>query len=206
MEQTASRSQDVELVSRIRDGDARAETLLHDKYQPRIYYLIKNAIPSKEEAEEVCQEVFRAVLEAARQEKIREPEKLFSFIYRVGSYKIKDWIKAKQKRERFEDDGPTANTEDELINQEKRKRLKNAWQKLNLEAKRLLYLLYVRGWSSKEVGEYFGISHEAVRKRAQHYKNKIRKEFAKGQKAGHKIFGLTTLMLESLDKLLFMKL
>ena len=185
MESKESIKEDVDLVNRTLNGDAKVERRLHDKYKRQIYFFIKRQITSKEEAEEVCQDVLRAVLEAMQKGKIKEPEKLSSFIYRVSSFKITDWIRERkndQKMERFENGGIkniAENAEEETMNEEMRIRLKKAWQKLNLETKRLLYLLYVHGLNSEEVGQYFGLSPDVIRKRAQRAKEKIRKEFSK---------------------------
>jgi len=69
-----------DLVTRIRDGDRRAEAELVERYSRGVSLIIRRAVGQAAAAEDLSQETFRLALEKIRRGEVREPEKLSGFV------------------------------------------------------------------------------------------------------------------------------
>jgi RNA polymerase sigma-70 factor (ECF subfamily) len=74
----------VELVRRIRSGDAAAEEELVRRYSRGLLFHLRRTAGDPDLADDLHQETFRVVLERLRGEGIGEPERLAGFILGIG--------------------------------------------------------------------------------------------------------------------------
>ena len=84
------------LLGRLRDRDERAFREMVEEHQDRIYNLLYRMIGSKEEAEELAQDVFVTVFKTIDQ--FRGESKLSTWLYRVAANHCKNRIKYLSRR------------------------------------------------------------------------------------------------------------
>ncbi len=77
---TAEGRSAADLVRRVADGDAAAETELYERYQRGLLFLLRRLTGSPEQAEDLRQEAFRIVFERLRGRGLKEPEGLLGFL------------------------------------------------------------------------------------------------------------------------------
>src|SRR5882762_11577345 len=134
MEPGATTLLDSDLVRNVRDGNSLAETAIYEKYAARVYFLALSETHSAEDAEDVRAETFLRVIQALRQNKLRSPESLPSFIVGIALNVIREHSRAKFKTEQL--DGSELNLPSEqslesaFLNEETSQALKQAAEKL----------------------------------------------------------------------------
>lgn len=99
--QQPSRPLDSALVEEIRREESAAEAALYERFSARVYYLARRRLGSREHAEDVRAETFVRVLQAIRQNRIRSPESLPSFILQTAHNVIREWIRQEWKAGRL---------------------------------------------------------------------------------------------------------
>src|SRR5262249_29649605 len=86
------------LVSRISDGDLRAEEDLVRIFWPRITFLVIARTGDREAAPDIAQEVMLTVVNALRSGQLREPDKLIGFVYGTARNFISNHLRARSRR------------------------------------------------------------------------------------------------------------
>ncbi|MBD3342363.1 MAG: sigma-70 family RNA polymerase sigma factor [Candidatus Lokiarchaeota archaeon] len=168
MAENQANTEDVLLVERIRNGDKMAESLLDKKYRPRVLFLAMSKLKNNEEAEDICQETMTVVFTAINSNRIREPEKLSSYILTICRRKIIDHIKKKKRRieevdlneNEIKDPSKANGFIDEGFGDE----ATAALEKLSEREQSIIYLTYVFGWSGQEISRVLRITPDYVRK------------------------------------------
>ena len=170
--------QDEKVVARIHMGDSEAEDYLSAKFTKRILFIARRKLPSIEDAEDIRQETLLAVLNAARQGKINNPERLSSFIYQICSNKIYDFFKSSPKYTSIDDQKDLEICTPAPINNwpslEESDMLRAKWKKLKLLDRRILYLKYIRKMKYEDIAQNLNLSIQTLKKRAQRAKEKMR--------------------------------
>jgi RNA polymerase sigma factor (sigma-70 family) len=87
------------LLAGIRDRSEASIQQLVTQFQSKVFNLILNLIQSKEDAEELCQDVFVEVVQSAAH--FREDSSLATWIYRIAYNRSLDFIKMKKRKKRF---------------------------------------------------------------------------------------------------------
>ncbi|MCK6459356.1 MAG: sigma-70 family RNA polymerase sigma factor, partial [Planctomycetes bacterium] len=91
-----ARTDDTELVRRIRAGDAEALRLVVERYEERIFALIHGIVRDAHEVEDVAQEVFLKVF--TRIEAFDGRSQFYTWLYRVAVNAAKDHVKKRVRR------------------------------------------------------------------------------------------------------------
>ena len=73
---------DTQLVHRARGGDRRAFDMLMTKYRHRILYLVGRIVHDREQAQDVCQEVFIRAYQGLA--KFRGDSAFYTWLYRIA--------------------------------------------------------------------------------------------------------------------------
>jgi RNA polymerase sigma-70 factor (ECF subfamily) len=89
----------VDLVSRIREGDRQAEAELVERYSLGVMIIIRRVVRDTMAAEDIHQEGFRIVLEKIRRGDVREPEKLSGFVCGVARNLVIDHFRRATRQE-----------------------------------------------------------------------------------------------------------
>jgi RNA polymerase sigma factor (sigma-70 family) len=87
------------LLAGIRAGDEAAIQQLVAQFQKRVFNIILNLVQSREDAEELCQDVFIEIIQSAA--RFREESSLSTWIYRIAYNRSLDFIKMKKRKKRF---------------------------------------------------------------------------------------------------------
>lgn len=96
MKQSYSYSNDSELVSGIRSGEAEAFRLLVEKYQDKIKRTSKGFVHSDADAEDITQDVLIEVYQSI--DKFKGESELSTWIYRIAVNKSLNFLKSSFKR------------------------------------------------------------------------------------------------------------
>ncbi|MHC4223227.1 MAG: RNA polymerase sigma factor [Planctomycetota bacterium] len=91
-----ARTDDRELVRRLRAQDPEALRLVVERYQKRVFALIYGIVRDKHEVEDVAQEVFLKVY--TRIGAFDERSKFYTWLYRVAANAAKDHVKKRSRR------------------------------------------------------------------------------------------------------------
>jgi RNA polymerase sigma factor (sigma-70 family) len=87
------------LLNGIRNKNEASIKQLVTQFQTRVFNTILNLVQSKEDAEELCQDVFVEVIESAA--RFRGDSSLSTWIYRIAYNRSLDFIKMKKRKKRF---------------------------------------------------------------------------------------------------------
>ena len=156
-----------DLATNIRQGDATAETALYEKFSARIYFLALSELRSKEDAEDVRAETFLRVIQALRQDKLRSPESLPSFIVGIALNVIREVIRQKQKAPQL--DGSELDLVDEhalesaFLDEAASRAVREVAEKLKPRDREFLRLYYFEEMPKEEIARALGIKEERVR-------------------------------------------
>jgi RNA polymerase sigma-70 factor (ECF subfamily) len=158
-----------QLIARIQSGDRTAEEELARFFHPRVRALVSARLRDSHAGLEVAQECVLAVLLAARNGQIREPERLPAFIYGTARNMVNNHFRSRSAS--AESDPPAAEPAvhsqqfEEQAEREQRSRVRAALEKLNLTDKRILLYVLVEGMNPREIAPLVGLSAENVRTR-----------------------------------------
>ncbi|TYP76795.1 sigma-70 family RNA polymerase sigma factor [Paenibacillus methanolicus] len=172
-------STDSELVAKVRNGDIDAFSELIGKYANAVYGVAYSKVGDFHTAQDVAQEVFVKIFR--KLEHLKEPEKLRSWIYSVTARECMDWFRSNKyeavyQRAEAIDAVQLETTEDALLKKEFRNEVWNALNTLS-EANRIVTVLYyIDDYKAREIGDFLGLSVEAVESRLRRSKTLLKKE------------------------------
>jgi RNA polymerase sigma-70 factor (ECF subfamily) len=168
---------DEELMGRVARGDRRAFTSLVQRHQQHILNLIHRALGDRAQAEDVAQEVFLRVWQAA---KGYEPKAKFTtWVYRIAVNLCLDAMKSAHHKQSFihpdagsEEQGDNnellygcdraGSPEEHLLTAEESRRIFAALQSLPSNQRLAVVLKKFDGLSYDEIGRIMGCSKSAV--------------------------------------------
>jgi RNA polymerase sigma-70 factor (ECF subfamily) len=160
-------------------GDIHAFGSLVNKYQNTIYSYLLKVCQSKEDAEDLTQEVFIKVYNNLY--KFNYKCKLLTWIFKIAINTFKTEYRKRKKLFVLESDEVLAYMSCDISDfpeqiYERKETLKEAvdmLNKLDFEQKNALLLKYVHDFSHKEIGQILGISEAAVKMKVYRAKKNI---------------------------------
>lgn len=171
--------QDMLLIERILNGETSVFNILIDKYQHIIYgYLLKMSF-SKEDAEDMTQEVFIKVYKNLY--KFNGKCRLLTWIFKIAVNTFYSEYRNKKRKVHFENDDILAYLscdfedypENALERKEDMREALVILNKLDFEQKNAVILRYIHNFSYKDIGHILGISEEAAKMKVYRAKKKI---------------------------------
>lgn len=154
-----------------------------ESYRPRLLYFALRRLRDRTMAEEVAQDTLIAVLEALRDNKIKDPARLPGFIFGVAKNLV---LKALRKRSLqtvswpdlpVEQDSWLDDPDAALLLDEQRQQVREALDQLSASDRDILRRTFVAEQSLEEVAVDMGIPNVAVRKRKSRALERLRKVF-----------------------------
>lgn len=168
---------DEELIEAVGSGDRRAFRALYRRYRSAIYAFLCRRTGERTVAEDLCQEVFMAVLDVSKR---WEPKaKVSTLIYRIAANQLaKSRRRAPQGSLDQERDraAPTPGPEQEASLTEQARLVRDALARLDDEQRDVLVLHQYHGLSYGEVAEVLEIPVGTVRSRISRAKAALRKD------------------------------
>lgn len=156
-----------ELVSRIRQFDSEAEALLYEKFSARVYFTALSETHSREDAEDVRAETFLRVLQALRQDKLRSPDSLPSFIVGITLNVVRELVRHKYRVDSLEeyeyDVAGEESLEAALLDAETSRALEEVARRLKPRDRQFLRMYYYEELPRDEIARKLGINEERVR-------------------------------------------
>lgn len=156
------------------------EALLVQEYRARILYFVLSRVRDRSAAEEITQDVLLIVIQALRENQVRESSKLGSYIFGVARNLILRHRNQSHKNSAWSDGDPEAiswsrHPEAEFFLKEQRARVRQALDRLGSQDREILYLAFVEGDDLKEIARKLGIPYAAARKRKSRAVERLRK-------------------------------
>jgi RNA polymerase sigma-70 factor (ECF subfamily) len=178
---SAASERTLSLAQRIFEGDPSAEQELVTTYRRGVLVIANARTRDREAALDLAQDVLVAVLQALREGKLREPDKLSAFVNGVARNLINHYVVSRVRRAECEidDECYTADPVEELETSERKRLVRSELAALPVVDQRILLLSLVDGHSLAEVALRLNMSHEAVRARKSRAIRKIAKKYAR---------------------------
>jgi RNA polymerase sigma-70 factor (ECF subfamily) len=163
-----SQAQEIrKLVIEARNGNRDAFKTIYEIFGPRIYNFLYRLLGSRNEAEDVTQQTFLAVLH--RLGSLRDPDLLESWIYRIARNEVYQKFRRKPVdslddedsrpfAEKTEDPRLQGHPEKELLNEELRNVLSSVLQSIPLKLREVFILAVVEEMSYQEISKIVGRS------------------------------------------------
>jgi|CZKS01.1.fsa_nt_gi RNA polymerase sigma-70 factor (ECF subfamily) len=155
---------DAELVQSIQDGIESAWAGLFEKYSNRVFYLALRELRSHADAEDVRAETFLRVFQAIRNQQVRTPDSLSSFILGTARNIILETLRSPHRaaNEREVPDVPSPEL-DPVLDEDVRHAIAVTIQRLKPKEREFLRLYYYEDLPKQEIARRIGIDEERVR-------------------------------------------
>lgn len=166
---------DEQLLSLFRAGDQAAFAEIYDRYAERIATYAARMLGHREEADEVCTEVFLRVVEG----RWRPTGPLRGFLFTVAHRLCLDRIRSRTRRRRLlawfaPRQAPIETAEEQMGSDERAHALTRALEGLSEAHRAVVLLTYAEGMSSAQVGEILGCTDQQVRSRLSYARRLLR--------------------------------
>jgi RNA polymerase sigma-70 factor (ECF subfamily) len=162
-------------------------------FRERVLYFGLHRLSDPAAAEELAQDVLLAVLEALRNNSVRDTSRLGSFVFGVAANLVKKkYREATKDRERFSEQTVvetlvhSVNPEGVLLDRERIQQLRLAFQRLEVQDQELLRQCFDDPVPLDQLAERLGISYSALRKRKSRALARLRQVFRKVSQTGGK--------------------
>lgn len=178
------------LISNTLNGDIQSFALLVQAYQGQLYNFIYKMTKSKEDTEDILQDVFVKVYNNLY--KYNNNYRFSTWIYSITLNTIKSSLKKKKLRpsgcniDDFIEEIPSFDDSPELLIEVKEhyKEIIEIIDSLKEKQKTAFILRYIRDFSYKEIGKIMGISQEAAKMKVHRSKSILAKKIAGMRKEG----------------------
>lgn len=167
------------LVNQILQGNSECFTSLVNKYYPRIVTFIYKMNVSKEDAEDMAQEVFIKAYNNLY--KYNDKWSFSTWLFKIAINTHKDFKKRKRVETKELTDNEVVSrfvSPDEYMdNIHQRELISDMFNSLNDDVRVIMILRYYQGLSLKEIGDVCKLSSEAVKMKISRAKNRLYKNF-----------------------------
>ena len=180
------KTNDVDLIQRILDGDQSAFTALVNKYQKSVHALVWRKIGDFHIAEEITQDVFLKVYK--RLSTLKRPELFPGWLYVIATRDCVSWLRKKELPTKSLDAMPTAELEEICYTQyeancgeaaaieHQHELVKRLLQKLPESERTVVTLYYLAEMKSEEISKFLGVSSNTIRSRLRRARERLEKE------------------------------
>jgi RNA polymerase sigma-70 factor (ECF subfamily) len=155
------------LVARLREGNADAGRMLCDAYHPPLMRFCFRYLGSREEAEDVVQEVFLRVLNNEA-----KPANFRAWIYKIARNRCLDLLRSRKRRRDDQNLDSASRVEADLtgcltrmVRREQRAHLRKALAALSENHREVLHLRYAEDLSRTEIAEILDLPETVVKSR-----------------------------------------
>jgi RNA polymerase sigma-70 factor, ECF subfamily len=157
-------------LSRLRAGDFRTQEHFSAYFGALLKIKLRFRLQSPEAIEDVRQETFSRFFVALHDDKIRQPERLGSYVNSMCNNVLKEQYRWDARSTSLEDDGEEKNIPasgihllDALIAKENEKKVRQVLEKLSERDRRLLREVFLEERDKDEVCRDFGVDREYLR-------------------------------------------
>ena len=168
MHPTLTAEEQTDLVLAIRNGDAAAEARLVELFSSAVKVMTRARTRGALDADDVCQDVLIAALNALRRGQLREADRLGAFIAGIARNVINNQLRSRANRPMeplTSDDVKVGDLREEVARRDRTRMLREALGDVRADDRRILVLSLVHGLKSGEVAERLAMDPEVVRAR-----------------------------------------
>ena len=156
------------LIDRILQGDGEAIAEFYKKYSPDLIRYLRKKLPSKEDAEEVLNDVFFAAIDELAF--FKEKSSIKTWFFRIARNKVVDFYRKRKIKSVLLSQAPFLEIFANEISQpefqfEKNKirdRIERAFHNISMQYRKILHLHYEERVSVKELAVIFNLSFKAT--------------------------------------------
>ncbi len=155
-----------DLAQRIKEGDMAAYRELFDKFGPKIYHFSLSYLKSKDESEELVQDVFLKLWE--RRSSIDASQSIEAFLFKMAVNIIYDFIRHRNVQHAFTDyaltnfDNHTNNTWESIVMEDVKSIVETLIARLPQQRRKVYHLSKIEGLSNDEIARQLNISKRTV--------------------------------------------
>ena len=156
------------LVERIRQGDASAETELVREFSQRIFVMSVVRTRDRELARELVQDTLMALIGALRKGQLQEPDKLAAFVHGTARNLINNYLRSEDQKpplEPLSEDLARSGMVEHLEAAERVRLVHRALDRLAEEDRTILWMTLAEGHKPAEIAAALGLTPEVVRTR-----------------------------------------
>lgn len=158
---------DAGYVERLAAGDSAVVEHFHEYFAELIFIKLRARQYAAQTIDDIRQETFLRVFQALRREGIRQPERIGAFVNSVCNHVILEFVRA-GSRILFLDEAPdppdhTANSEQALIDRERRARVREFIARMPARNQKLLTAVFIEERSPDEVCHELGVDRGYLR-------------------------------------------
>ena len=170
-----------DLVSAIARREEFAEHQLIDQFRPQILALLTKLSRDRSLAEDLTHETFIIALKSLRQEKLRQPEKLTSYLFQTARFTFYGWLRRSDNKHELRDcfdnvASPESSVEKLMTKQQTRSFLERTIGELSVNRDRdLLYRRYIREENVTEICDALNLSNEHFHRVISRARNRLKK-------------------------------
>jgi RNA polymerase sigma-70 factor (ECF subfamily) len=179
----------VSLCARIRNGESDAETEFFVYFERRVHAFLCGRTRDRQLAEEVFQEVMMAMLCALREDRVREPEMLTSYVYGVARNQLMEHLR-RRAREKLDALPEGRDFAAPPVNHEEQQRYQTVEReiaKLDRDDRAILSMTLVDGLKPGEIAETLRLTSEVVRQRKSRALKKLVARLGFGSRNGESL-------------------
>lgn len=162
------------------DSDALAAEL-SERFRDRIRFFAARRLRDRDAAEDVAQEVLRRTLEALRAGRVENREALPAFLFQTARHVCMQWGRSEGRKARAftrlesesSEEAPDRDPLSGLITEERREKVKEAFEKLGPGDREVLRLSYVETLGADEIATQLKLTAGAVRVRRHRALNRL---------------------------------
>jgi RNA polymerase sigma factor (sigma-70 family) len=150
------------------DSDALAAQL-SERFRDRLRYFAARRLRDRDAAEDVAQEVLRRTLEALRAGRVENREALPAFLFQTARNVCMQWGRSEGRKDRAftrlhaGEEDPEGDPLADLITEERRERVREAFEHLVPRDREVLRLSYVEALEAEEIATQLHLTIGAVR-------------------------------------------
>ncbi len=182
------RENDAQLVHAVLSGDNSAFDSLVGKYQKSIYTLVRQQIGDFQHAEDLTQETFiRAYQKLST---LKNPSRFSNWLYTIAKNGCKNWLRQQERENHLQslEDTPMAEVDksnydryvseqrEAEVTERRRETVKTLLGKLPEDQRLVMTFFYLDEMTVTELGEFLGISVEAVKTRLHRARKSLKEE------------------------------
>ena len=180
------KTNDIDLIRRVLDGDQSAFTALVNKYQKSVHALVWRKIGDFHIAEELTQDVFLKVYK--RLSTLKRPELFPGWLYVIATRHCMSWLRKKELPTKSLNTMSTVELEEICYTQyeadrgeaaaieHQREFVKRLLQKLPESERTVVTLYYLAEMKSEDISKFLGVSSNTVRSRLRRARERLQKE------------------------------
>jgi RNA polymerase sigma-70 factor (ECF subfamily) len=165
------------------------ETRLVEEYRSAVLYFVLKRVRDRSTAEDITQETLLIVVQAIRERRVREDEKIGGYIFGIAKNLIfKTYRTQARETEAPDPESETAgwvnHPEAELFLEEDRRTVRQALELLSDQDREILQHSFAESGGLEDVATRLGIPYAAARKRKSRALERLRKLFSRMSQKG----------------------